>query len=193
MISSLNGVIHRLKPEEVRIDVHGVGYKVAVPINVWDELKEGEEVTLCISTYVREDRLDLFGFLDEPSRILFEKFIDMTGIGPKGALELSSVPKSLLMQSIGSQDAKILTNVKGIGKKTAEKLLVDLKALAEKQPEIFGSSAESRITNHEYDQDAIDALKNLGYDNATILHILKDLPEDIATTEERVVAALRSL
>ncbi|MDP7069551.1 MAG: Holliday junction branch migration protein RuvA, partial [Candidatus Peribacteraceae bacterium] len=173
MISSLRGVVHRLKPEEVRIDVNGVGYKVSVPMNVWDELKEDEETTLCISTYVREDRLDLFGFLDEPGRILFEKFTNMSGVGPKHALELSAVPKSLLMQAIGSQDAALLTNVKGIGKKTAEKLLVDLKSLAEKQPEIFGDGA-SGIGHRNTDQDVIDALNNLGYDTRSILHVLKD-------------------
>lgn len=193
MIASLTGTVHRLKPEEVSIDVHGIGYRVYVPITVWDELKEGEEATLFIASYVREDRFDLYGFLDEPGRILFERFIGMSGIGPKHGLELSAVPKSLLMQAIGSQDPKLLTSVKGIGKKTAEKLLVDLKALAEKQPEIFGAAATETHHIHAMDQDAIEALKTLGYDTGTIMHALKDLPEDIETTEDRVTAALRSL
>ncbi len=169
-----------------------MGYRVFVPITVWDELQDGEEATLYIHTYIREDRLDLFGFIDEPGRILFDRFIGMTGIGPKHALELSAVPKSLLMQAIGAQDPKLLTSVKGIGKKTAEKLLVDLKALAEKQPEIFGAPLEPHHL-HEVDQDAIDALKTLGYDTPTILKTLKDLSKDIETTEDRVAAALRSL
>ena len=193
MIASLRGTVHRLKPEEISLDVQGVGYRVFVPINVWDELKEDEEALLHISTYIREDRLDLFGFADEAGRILFERFTAMSGIGPSLALELSAVPKSLLMQAIGTQDPKLLTSVKGIGKKTAEKLLVDLKALAEKQPEIFGAAATERHHVHEMDQDAIAALKNLGYDTGAILHVLKDLPEEIETTEDRVAAAIRSL
>lgn len=193
MISSLRGIIYRQNPEEITLDVHGVGYKVYVPISVWDALNDGEEATLHILTYVREDRLDLFGFMDRANKTLFERFIAMNGIGPKSALELCSVPKSLLMQAIGSQDSKLLTTVKGIGKKTAEKLLVDLKALAEKQPDIFGSDAASAHSGHAYDQDAIDALKNLGYDSSTVMQALQNLPADIITTEERVASALRNL
>ena len=193
MISHLRGIIHRQNPEKVTIDVNGVGYGVSVPISVWDELTEGEEATHYILTYVREDRLDLFGFADATGRTLFERFIGMTGIGPKTALELCTVPKSLLMQAIGSQDPKLLTSVKGIGKKTAEKLLLDLKSLAEKQPEIFGANQGSAITNHAFDQDAIDTLKNLGYDTGNIMQVLANLPEDITSTEQRVAAAIRSL
>lgn len=194
MIASLRGTVYRLNPEEVTIDVQGVGYKVHVPINVWDNLKEEEETQLHILTYVREDRLDLFGFLDVASKTLFERFIAMNGIGPKSALELCAVPKSLLMQAVGSQDAKLLTTVKGIGKKTAEKLLVDLKSLAEKQPDIFGIKNEKwNMENAKHDQDVIDALKNLGYDTTTILHALQEIPEDLTTSEQRVAAALKVL
>lgn len=193
MIATLTGIVHRLDPEELIVDVHGVGYKVNVPINVWDDLKDNEEATLHIHTYVREERLDLFGFFDRNGKLLFERFIAMNGIGPRHALELSAVPKSMLMQAIGAQDPKLLTTVKGIGKKTAEKLLVDLKSLAEKQPDIFGSDLAPAQASHAYDQDAIDALKNLGYDTSTILHALQNLPEDITTTEERVASALRTL
>lgn len=194
MIATLRGIVHRHSPEEITLEVGGVGYKVAVPMNVWDELKDGEEAQLFIHSYVREDRFDLFGFLDRNSRALFERFIGMSGIGPRHGLELSAVPRSLLMQAIGSQEPKLLTTVKGIGKKTAEKLLVDLKSLVEKQPEIFGTTFDaSQMTSHATDQDAIDALKNLGYDTGTIMHVLRDLPEDLTTTEQRVAAALRSL
>ncbi len=194
MIIHLRGTVHKMRQELLSMDVGGVGYKVSVPINVWNALKEGEETTLHISTYVREDRLDLFGFPDENGRLLFERFIGMSGIGPKHALELCAVPRSLLMQAIGSQEPTLLRGIKGIGAKTAEKLLVDLKSLALKQPEIFGSTNDAlRMTHYEYDQDAVDALKTLGYDTGTILHTLKDLPKDLETTEERIEAAIRSL
>ncbi|MDP7477475.1 MAG: Holliday junction branch migration protein RuvA [Candidatus Peribacteraceae bacterium] len=194
MISHLRGIIHRQTSEKVTLDVNGVGYGVSVPLSVWDELTEGEEATLYILTYVREDRLDLFGFLDVTGRTLFEQFINMSGIGPKTALELCAVPKSLLMQAIGSQEPKLLTSVKGIGKKTAEKLLLDLKSLVEKQPEIFGTSSSEIGTGIiNANQDVIEALKNLGYDTNSIMNTLKNLPEDLESTEERLAAALRAM
>lgn len=193
MIASLTGTVSALTPEELTLEVSGVGYRVQVPVSVSDQLTEGQETKLFTSTYIREDRFDLFGFLEASGRMLFEHFIAMNGIGPKSALELCAVPKSLLMQAVGTQDAKLLTNVKGIGKKTAEKLLVDLKALAEKHPEIFSASGEKPTTNNAYDLDAIEALKALGYDTATIMQALEGLPEDLKTTEDRVTAALRSL
>ncbi len=193
MIAYLRGTLHRLNSEEVTVDVNGVGYRVFVPMNVWDELKDGEEATLYTYTHVREDRFDLFGFSKDSERILFERFISMNGIGPKLGLELSAVPKSLLMQAIGSQEPKLLTTVKGIGKKTAEKLLLDLKSLAESQPQVFSIDGNTEVTPNTLDQDAIDALKNLGYDSATIMNVISQLPEDLETTEDRVAAALRSL
>ncbi|MCA9370689.1 MAG: Holliday junction branch migration protein RuvA [Candidatus Peregrinibacteria bacterium] len=194
MIATLRGIVHRQSSEEVTIEVGGIGYRVLVPITVWDELQDEQEALLHIHTYVREDRFDLFGFLTRNDKALFERFINMSGIGPRHALELSAVPKSLLMQAIGTQEPKLLTSVKGIGKKTAEKLLVDLKSLAEKQPEIFeverGKWKEERGL---HDQDVIDALKNLGYDTSSIMNVLKDLPSDLETSEERVAAALKQI
>lgn len=192
MIAHLHGTVHRLNPERVTVDVNGVGYKVAVPLPVWEQLAEGEEAMLHIFTYVREDRLELYGFSDEAGRALFEKFLDMDGVGPKSALELSGVPRSLLMQAIGSDDSKLLTSVKGIGKKTAEKLLVDLRSLAEKEPNIFGGNQQTSGGN-QFDRDAVEALKSLGYDTSTIMHALKQLSPELTSTEERVTAALRSL
>ena len=192
MIAHLRGTVRKLRPELVTVDVHGVGYKVAVPLSVWDELREGKEATLFTHTYVREDRLDLFGFSDEAGRSLFERFLNMDGVGPRTALELCAVPRSLIMQAIGADDPKLLMSIKGIGKKTAEKLLVDLRSLAEKEPHIFGSG-ERVAGSGQYDQDAIEALKTLGYDTSTIMSALKNLPADLATTEERITAALRSL
>lgn len=191
MIAHLRGTVHRLTPERVTIDVQGVGYKVAVPLPVWEQLTEGKEALLHIFTYVREDRLELYGFSDESGRMLFEKFLDMDGVGPKSALELSGVPRSLLMQAIGSDDSKLLTSIKGIGKKTAEKLLVDLRSLAEKDPNIFGGTQSS--SGGQFDQDAVEALKSLGYDTSTVMNVLKQLSPDLTSTEERVTAALRSL
>jgi Holliday junction DNA helicase RuvA len=191
MIDHLRGTIARQHPGEVTVDVHGVGYRVFVPLDVWEKAEEGAEQTLWTSTYVREDRLDLFGFLDHAGRALFEELLAISGIGPKMALELCSVPRGLLAQAVHEEDAGILTSIKGIGKKTAEKLLLELKNLAEKHPEILRSATGE--TRGRMDPDAVAALEALGYDSSTIMHALKALPKDLGTTEERVAAALRSL
>lgn len=192
MISHLRGHITKLQPGYLTIDVQGVGYLVQVPLDVWDTTNDNTETQLFTYTHVREDRLDLFGFADWARRTLFTQFMKMNGIGPSLGLELCSVPASLLTQAIAEQDASLLTNIKGVGRKKAEKLLVDLKSLLENSPEIFGSSSGVSI-GAEYDRDAAAALSALGYDNSTVMQALKNLPVDITSTEERVAAALRSL
>lgn len=197
MIAHLRGAIHRLDPGEIVVDVQGVGYGVSVPVSYWDALEEGQIALVWTHTYVREDRLDLFGFADRAGRTLFEEFLKMPGIGPKTALELCAVPRPLLHQAVAEQDERLLRTVKGIGQKSAEKLLVELKSLFEKRPDLFGSPSPSMEGSlpgrHEFDQDAVAALASLGYDRQTILKTLRDLPTEIKTTEERVTAALRSL
>ncbi|MEK7563873.1 MAG: Holliday junction branch migration protein RuvA [Patescibacteria group bacterium] len=194
MISSLRGVIHKGPIGEVTVDVQGVGYRVAVPLDIWEMLQGGEQRLLWVSTYVREDRLDLYGFPEAAGRRFFEELINMQGIGPRLGLELCAVPKDLLMQAVRDEDASILQSIKGVGRKTAEKLLLELKSLAEKQPDLFrSSSSKDGDMGNQYDRDAVEALKGLGYDGPTILDMLKKLPKDLKTTEDRVKAALRAL
>ncbi len=178
---------------DVSVDVQGVGYAVSVPLDVWDHLQEGEQTMLWVSTYVREDRFDLYGFADRAGRTLFEEFLKISGIGPRMGLELCSVPRSLLLQAVKQEDARMLSSVKGVGKKTAEKLLVELRSLVERKPDILGTPETGSISRHEFDQDAVSALTSLGYDSNRVFQILKELPTDISTTEDRVAAALRAL
>ncbi|MDO8649069.1 MAG: Holliday junction branch migration protein RuvA [Candidatus Peregrinibacteria bacterium] len=192
MISHLRGTVHKLDPGEVSVDVAGVGYRVTVPVDVWDALREGEPNMVWVSTYVREDRLELFGFLDRAGRTLFEELIKQQGIGPRLGLELCAVPRSILLNTVNTQDPAALMSIKGIGKRTAEKLLLELKSLVEKKPDIFGSR-ETLPMRNEFDQDAIAALSQLGYDASTIMRALRELPATLTTTEERVAAALRGL
>lgn len=193
MIISLRGSIEKLSVGEICCDVSGVGYQVHVPLQTWESLDETREERLWIHTYVREDRLDLFGFADRSTRTLFGLLLAQSGIGPKTALELCSVPRALLATAAIEDDAKLLTGIKGVGKKTAEKLLVEIRSLLEKQPDIFGGHEASKITRNELDRDAVSALQTLGYDTSVILSVLKNLPHDLESTEDRVAAALRSL
>lgn len=190
MIAHLRGIVHRLEATDVTVEVSGVGYKVTVPVDTWDDLKEGEPCMLWIFSYIREDRFDLFGFPTRARQQLFEQLISIPGIGPKMGIELCSATQ-IMNQAVLENDPVPLTGIKGIGKKTAEKLLLELKALVEKKPDILGPATPGK--RHEYDRDAVAALSNLGYDTQTILRALKDLPKDLASTEERVAAALRSL
>ena len=192
MISHLRGTVHKTDPGEVTVDVAGVGYRVSVPLDVWDALHEAEPRMLWISTYVREDRFDLYGFADRDGQILFEELIKLAGIGPRLGLELCALPRGMLRQAMEKQNVALLTSIKGIGKKTAEKLLFELRSLAERKPAIF-AAIEGIPRRGEFDQDAIAALTALGYDTHTAITLLKDLSPEIATTEERVAAALRSL
>lgn len=192
MIASLRGKIERHLPGEVTVDVAGVGYSVHTPTAVWEALSVEGETILHISTYVREDRFELYGFSDRAGRALFEAFIGLSGIGPKLALELCNVPKAMLLQAIDEQDPRYLTSVKGVGRKTAEKLLVELRDMAEKHPAMFATTGKPTRGN-QYDQDAVDALRTLGYDTSTIMKVLQNLPADLGTTEERVAHALRAL
>lgn len=176
---------------EVSIDVGGVGYRVIVPLDAWDTLEEGVVTTLWISTYVREDRFELYGFLDVATRGLFEELTQISGIGPRMGVELCGVPRGLLLKAIQEDDAAPLTSIKGIGRKTAEKLLVELKSLAERIPTLFTS--DPRAISARFDPDAVAALSQLGYNQTDITRVLESVPQELSTTEERVAAALRSL
>lgn len=192
MIAHLRGTIVKSAPGEVTIDVQGVGYRAMMPVNDWDSLLDGTDAHLYISTYVREDRLDLYGFLEASTRTLFEELIGISGIGPRMGLELCSVPRGVLANAVHQKDPALLTTIKGIGKKSAEKLLVELSSLAERQPQIFQSD-DGHPLGSGFDQDTVAALSQLGFTTSDILQVLKNLPDDLKTTEERVTAALRSL
>ncbi len=191
MIASLRGIINKRDLGEVEVDVHGVGYRVRVSPPTWEQLIEGREATVYVSAYIREDRFDLFGFTDRQTKTLFEELIDRQGIGPKLGLELSAVSKALLKQALEENDPSILRSIKGIGGKTAEKLLIELKSLDEKHPQIFASAPHA--TGGKYDGDAVAALVQLGFARSDVMDALAALPKDIKNTEERVTAALRSL
>lgn len=190
MFYSLEGNVRRLFPPHVCIDVSGVGYLAAVPLPVFDALEDGKNAKLFIHTHVREDRFDLFGFLTEEDRRLFMEVIGLSGIGPKLGLEICSVPKRTLHQAIASSDAGLLSDIKGVGKKRAEKLLLDLQSLFEREPIVVD---ESDAGKGKLDEDALLALLSLGYERNTIMKMLRDLPENMKSTEDRVTAVLRSL
>lgn len=192
MIYALTGTIHKLAIPQVAVDVSGVSYLLTVPYPVWDSLMNGEQKQLIVYTYVREDRLDLFGFNDVVERSLFVEVLNIAGVGPKLGLELCSLPRDILVSAVQEEDLAVLTNIKGVGRKTAEKLLVDLKSLLEKHPE-WATLPKAQSSQAAFDSDAVSALQSLGYDQRSVMEALKKLPPTLKKTEERVAAALRSL
>ena len=166
MIAFLRGRVHDKQPNRVTVDVGGVGYEVHVPLSTFYNLgDEGEDVSLRVYTHVREDALQLYGFLTDLERQLFERLIGISGIGPKLAIVvLSGMETRELLTAVQRADVARLTTIPGIGKKTAERIVLELKdrltqiaVPAATGPAAPPSSADQLRT------DLLSALLNLGY------------------------------
>ena len=129
MIASLRGALLEKRPNQIIVDVHGVGYDVSIPVSTYSALPDnGKEVTLKVHTHVREDAIALFGFLTAEEKMLFEKLIGVSGIGPKLAITvLSGLAAADLTNAIRGGDVQRLTRIPGIGKKTAERMVLELR------------------------------------------------------------------
>ncbi|MEC4675556.1 MAG: Holliday junction branch migration protein RuvA [Nitrospirota bacterium] len=155
MIGSLKGKLVSKRPDNVLIDVNGVGYQVNVPLNILSNLPmEGQDVFLLIYTHVREDSIQLFGFTSEEEKKIFIILLGISGIGPKVALNiLSGIKYNDFINAIESEDVEMLCRIPGLGKKTAHRLILELR---EKLPSSTGT------TNRLF-EDTLSALINLGY------------------------------
>lgn len=160
MIGALRGTLHEKTPEYVIVDVGGVGYKVFLPLPAFYEIGErGDEVQLRIYTHVRDDVLQLYGFKDLPQQRLFEHLISVAGIGPKLALTiLSGMEVEVLTAAIVDGDIARLSTTPGVGKKTAERMALELKDKVEDLVPA-ASAGSPRGVRH----DVLSALENLGY------------------------------
>ncbi len=190
MIGRLSGTLLEKHPPQVLLDVGGIGYEVDVPMSCFYNLPAvGERVTLVTHFVVREDAQQLFGFLSQKERTAFRELIRISGVGPKLALSvLSGMSADDLAHCIVLQDAGRLTRVPGIGKKTAERLLLELKGkLADALPQTGGISATAGVAG-----DALNALLALGYSDKEALPTLKQLPPDLSL-EESIRQALKLL
>lgn len=161
MIAHLSGRLLRKDPQEVVVDVSGVGYRVMIPVTTFYRLGEpGEAVSLRIHTHVREDALLLFGFLGAYEQSLFESLITVSGVGPKLALNiLSGIEAPELVAALRQRDLVRLTRIPGVGKKTAERLIVELQDKAANM-----ATADVAITpTSSAKDDLVSALVHLGY------------------------------
>ena len=152
-------------PNQAIVETHGVGYDVAISVPTFTEMPAaGAEVSLHIHTHVREDALSLYGFLRLAEKLLFEKLLTVSGIGPTLAIKiLSGMPADEMVGAIRSGDLVRLTRIPGIGKKTAERMVLELR---DKLPAPVGDSEMSSSPASPVEEDVISALVNLGYQRA---------------------------
>lgn len=200
MIGYLQGKVAMLGLECCYLEVNGVGYRVFIPGSSREKLATGAQVQLFTHLHVREDALLLYGFLTQQEYEVFLLLLSVTGIGPKAALAILSVmnPAQFIM-AIGQQDLSALTRVSGIGKKTAERMVLELKdkvtslsgagatALPDAVPSGSGGSMDIQ-------REALQALLALGYTQQEIMPVLKKLPTDqgeAMSVEQAVKLALK--
>ena len=190
MIGKLTGTLSLKNPPDVLVDCHGVGYEVSVPMSTFYNLPAlGETVTLLTHFVVREDAQLLYGFATAPEREAFRQLIRISGVGPRTALSvLSGMSVGELSQAITAQEAGRLVKVPGIGKKTAERLLLELKG---KLAPDLGVPAGAVVTS-DAQADIVQALVALGYSDKDAAAAIKALPADIGVSDG-IRAALKSL
>ena len=188
MIGKLTGILCDKNPPEVLVDCHGVGYEVQVPMSTYYNLPaQGEKVSLLTHFVVREDAQILFGFGTAQERSVFRQLIKVSGVGPRMAMGvLSGMAVDDLVQVVSAQDAARLVKVPGIGKKTAERLLLELKG---KLGADIGIKANAV---NDAQADILQALLALGYNDKEAALALKALPADVGVSDG-IKMALKSL
>lgn len=190
MISSLSGTIRYKGLNMLVIDVGGVGYKTFVTTETALETETGSSIFIWTHLVVRETVLDIFGFLNKEELDTFELLITIPGIGPKSALSiLNLAPPSMLRQAVASGDTSYLTRVSGIGKKNAEKIVLELKD----KLKITKDDVPTDSTQARTDSDALEALVSLGYNEREARQSLKQVPKEVEGAGERVKRALKIL
>src|SRR5271155_3764415 len=195
MIGQLRGKLAEKRPNSVLVDVGGVGYVVAVSLSTYAALGElYTDVTLLIHTHVREDALALYGFISAREKQLFEMLISASGVGPSLALKiLSGMSVEELVPAIRGSDLARLTKIPGVGRKTAERMVVELKDRLEAV--VLESQKPAVASPAGAEADVISALVNLGYDQRAAESAASEAKHEVGTTnfEKLLRAALQSL
>jgi len=187
MISHLEGTVHSTHAGFLILSVGGVGYKVATTRETLASLKGAKSASLWTHLAVREDVLDLYGFNTEEELRFFDMLLTVPGIGPKSALavlDIASIPT--LRSAISAGNASYLTNVSGIGKKTAEKIVLELK-------DKVGAGVDSRSASLKGDEEALEAMRALGYSQTEARDALRKVPAEVEKSAQRLREALRIL
>lgn len=189
MIAQLTGIVTHKDGGSIILDVAGVGYRIFVSPDTLEQLHEQKEDSASLFTHlsVRENALDLYGFLEQEELHFFEMLISISGIGPKSALAILSIADIQTMkQAILSGDSSYLTKVSGIGIKNAQKIVLELND----KIEVHGDTGEPALRE---DMDTFEALKSLGYSTLEARETLKQIPRTVSGTRNRLRQALKLL
>ncbi len=192
MIAYLKGVINLVGERSFILEGNGVGYEVFTHGAMLEELKIGEKKEFYIHSHIREDQFTLYGFKDLSEREFFKMLISVSGIGPKTGMEMLSQPISKLKKAIVEADVATISSTPGIGKKTAQRLIVDLKSKV-------GDLGDFDIADLAEDSDsssineAVDALEGLGYRKHQVLKVLESAPSELDGAEELVTYFLKNV
>lgn len=183
MIRSLRGKVISKTPPELLVEVGGVGYGINTPLDVFDQVETDKEVFLYIHHDVGESKEELYGFLQSNRRDFFELLLSVSGVGPKSALSVvSSNETKVLRSAIAEGNTGIFVNASGIGKKTAGRIIVDLKSKIGIQPGLASGYG-----------DTYEALRALGYTANEAKKAISQIPSEVKDDQERIKAALKSL
>ncbi|MEK7066346.1 MAG: Holliday junction branch migration protein RuvA [Patescibacteria group bacterium] len=193
MISKLRGAVDYLGDKYIVLDVSGVGYRVNLTASalarVTAENKKGAEISFWTYLSVREDAMELYGFLEKSELDFFELLIGISGIGPKKAISILSVASvETIKKALRARDTSYLTQVSGIGRKNAEKIVLELKD----KFEALADSGDGGLSLRE-ESDALEAIKSLGYSASEGRDALQKVPVDITKLNDRIKYALKHL
>lgn len=188
MIARIEGIIVHIDTKFIIVDVSGVGYKLSITNENISSSVLGEHTTFWVHTAVRENSIDLYGFKSINEMSFFELLLDVSGIGPRGALSILSIaPIDTLKRAIATGDTGYLNKVSGIGKKTAEKIIIELR---DKLKDFKHDETPGLLRD---ESDIIEALKSLGYSQNESRDALKQVPPATVGTNARIKEALRLL
>ena len=204
MIARLQGIVIESDYNNCIVDVNGVGYDVQIPLSTFEKLpRPGGETTLWISTQVREDAITLFGFAEKDEKKLFENLLEVSGIGGKLALAiLSGMPLGSLCNAIVNGDIKLLSKISGVGKRTAERLVVDLRDKLPKLGLSFAPATNNTTPTKDDPrsgaiEDALMALAQLGFKNEQAREVVNNiaitLPPEECSSENLLRLAIQQL
>jgi holliday junction DNA helicase RuvA len=196
----IKGKVHYIGPEYIVVENNGIGYQISTPNPFSFTKYSGQDVIIFTFTYVREDILALYGFQTREEKLLFIKLLNVSGIGPKGALAiLASGEPQQVVQAIENEDEPFLVKFPGIGKKTARQMILDLKgklvdALPDFFPDLFHPEKHEAVSNQngQFDE-AVLALLALGYSEREIKKISPELKKEKLTTDQYIRKALQKL
>lgn len=187
MISLLKGTIFLRNDPYIIVDVQGVGYKVLATSDILNKIHVNDTVTVFIYTHVREDALELYGFSSHADLMLFEQLIGVSGVGPKTAIGIFAVGSgSEIVSAILSSNVEFFTGVPRLGRKNAQKIIIELKSK-------IGDRGELVLANEQGGNEVMEALRQFGYSQKEVSQALQSINGEGESTEEKIRLALKYL